>query len=369
MTTLLQEDRLTMEEIFVEGYEKVYKVEDPDTGLHAIICLHNLALGPALGGTRIYPYPTFDAALNDVKRLSRGMTYKSAVSGSAVGGGKSVIIADPATQKTPELLKAFGRAVDRLGGVYICAEDVGCSPVDVGTIATVTKYVSGLMHDKSSGNPSYFTAWGVYRGIQASLKKIYGSDSVKDRVVAIQGLGSVGTILADFLFWNGAKLIVSDIQVEKARKVAKQYGAAFVEPEDILFVECDVLAPCALGGVLSEQTIPLLKTKAVAGAANNQLLVDSDAEALLERGILYAPDFVINAGGLINVTEEITPQGYNPVSARNRVDQLYDQLITIFNLAEEKGISTYQAAADLGDYRLENKIGRRVEEPCFHHSL
>lgn len=369
MTTLLQEDRLTMEEFFVEGYEKVYKVEDPDTGLKAIICLHNLALGPALGGTRIYPYPTFEAALNDVKRLSRGMTYKAAVSGSSVGGGKSVIIADPATQKTPELLKAFGRAVDRLGGVYICAEDVGCSPADVEIIASVTKYVSGLMHDKSSGNPSYFTAWGVYRGIQASLKKIYGSESVKNRVVAIQGLGSVGSILADYLFWNGAKLIVSDVQEEKARKLAKHYGATFVSPEEILFVECDVLSPCALGGIISEQTIPLLKTKAVAGAANNQLLLDSDADALLERGILYAPDFVINAGGLINVTEEITPQGYNPVAARDRVDLLYDQLITIFNLAEEKNISTYQAAADLGDYRLENKMGRRVEAPCFHHSL
>jgi leucine dehydrogenase len=369
MSSLLQEDRLIMEEIPVEGYEKVYKVEEAGSGLKAIICLHNLTLGPALGGTRIYPYSTFEEALNDVKRLSKGMTYKSVLAGACLGGGKSVIIADPASQKSPELLMAFARAVDRLEGVYICAEDVGCTPEDLAIIASTTRYVSGLMHEKSSGNPSYYTAFGVYRGIQACLKKVYGSDSVKGRTIAIQGLGSVGSVLAGLLFWNGANLIVSDVNEEKARKVASQYGATYVNAKEILFAKCDVLAPCALGGILNEESIPLLQTRIVAGAANNQLLLDKDADRLLERDILYAPDFVINAGGLINVTEEISVQGYDPVVSRNKVDALYEQLLAIFNLAEEKEISTHQAATELGDYRLKHKIGLRTEAPCFHHSL
>ena len=366
METLFQEDCLTMEEILVEGYEKVYKIEDPSVGLKAIICLHNLTLGVALGGTRIYPYATFEDALTDVKRLAKGMTYKSSVSGCSLGGGKSVIIAS-AAEKTPELLKSFGRALERLGGMYIAAEDVGCSTDDIAVIASVTKYVVGLMHDKSSGNPSYYTAWGVYRGIQAALKKVYGSDSVKGRTVAIQGIGSVGTILAGLLFWNGAHLIVSDVNEERARKIAKQYGAAYLPPNEILAASCDVLAPCALGGIINQKTIPALRCKIIAGAANNQLLLDTDGEALVKKGILYAPDFVINAGGLINVAEELYPQGYDPVSARDKVDALYDQLLVIFDRARETGRSTHQTAVDLGDHRLEHKIGVRVEAPCFHH--
>ena len=294
------------------------------------------------------------------------MTYKSSVSGCSLGGGKSVIIAS-AAEKTPELLKSFGRALERLGGMYIAAEDVGCSTDDIAVIASVTKYVVGLMHDKSSGNPSYYTAWGVYRGIQAALKKVYGSDSVKGRTVAIQGIGSVGTILAGLLFWNGAHLIVSDVNEERARKIAKQYGAACLPPNEILAASCDVLAPCALGGVINQKTIPALRCKIIAGAANNQLLLDTDGEALVKKGILYAPDFVINAGGLINVAEELYPQGYDPVSARDKVDALYDQLLVIFDRAQETGRSTHQTAVDLGDHRLEHKIGVRVEAPCFHH--
>lgn len=369
MTTFIQEDQLLIEEISLDGYEKVYKIEDQSVGLKAIVCLHDLTLGPALGGTRIYPYSDFESALTDVKRLAKGMTYKSALTESAWGGGKSVIIADPSKDKTDELLMAFGRAVERLGGVYICAEDVGCSPRDVGVIGSVTKYAVGLMHEKSSGNPSHFTAWGVYRGIQAALQALYGSDSVKDKVVAIQGLGSVGSILADLLFWNGAKLIVTDVQMGKAAELAKKYSAKLCAPDEILSVSCDVLAPCALGGILNEKTIPLLNCKIVAGAANNQLLLDSDGDALVARGILYAPDFVINAGGLINVTEELTSGGYDPMNARNKVDSLYNQLLTIFEMAKQTHSSTHRAATALGDYRLEHKIGLRVEEPCFHHSL
>lgn len=368
METLFQEDCLVMEEIHTEGYEKVYKVEDSSVGLKALICLHNLTLGPGLGGTRIYPYPDFETALTDVKRLAKGMTYKSAISGCCLGGAKSVIMASQ-QQKTPELLRSFGRAIERLEGLYIAAEDVGCNMADVGEIAATTKYVVGLSHDKSSGNPSYFTAWGTYRGIQASLQKIFGSDSVKDKVIAIQGMGSVGSILAGLLFWNGAKIIVSDVDTEKAKKIAKQYSATYVDPSEILSSECDVLSPCALGGIINDQTIPTLRCKAIAGAANNQLLVDANGDDLVKRGILYAPDFVINAGGLINVAEEIFPQGYDPVSSRDKVDSLYGMLISIFETAERNGTSTHKAAMALGDHRIENKINVRSDAPCFHHAL
>jgi leucine dehydrogenase len=367
MGTLLQEDSLVMEEISVEGYEKVYRIEDPIVGLKAIICLHDVTLGPCLGGTRIYPYPDFDSALTDVKRLAKGMTYKSVISGCSLGGGKSVIIANPSNEKKPELLKSFGRALERLQGAYVAAEDVGCSTDDIEVMASVTKYVVGLIHDKSSGNPSYYTAWGVYKGIQASLKKVYASSSVKDRTIAIQGVGSVGSILAGILFWEGANLIVSDRDEERAAKIAKQYGAVHVKAEQVLEVECDVFAPCALGGSLNEDTIPKLRCKAVAGAANNQLLLDSDADLLAARGILYAPDFVINAGGLINVTEELYPNGYSPSSSREKVDMLYDLLLTIFDSAEKSGLSTHQTAVDIADYRLKNKIGLRTEPLHFHH--
>ncbi len=364
-----QEECLVIQELPVEGYDKVYKIEDPSVQLEAIICLHDLTLGPALGGTRIYPYPDFESALTDAKRLARGMTYKSAVAGCGLGGGKSVIIADPAKDKTPELLRSFGRAIDLLEGIYIAAEDVGCSTEDVGVMASTTKYVVGLTHDKSSGNPSYFTAWGVYRGIQACLKKLYGSDSVKGRKIAIQGLGSVGSILMDLLFWGGAELVVADVNVEKAKRLAQKYGATLSTPEEILSVPCDILSPCALGGIINPKNISQLQCKAIAGAANNQLLSDSDGDLLMERGILYSPDFVINAGGLINVAEETCLEGYSPVLSLRKVDALYDLLLTIFDSAEEKGISTHQAALDLGDYRLKNKIGKRTEKPYFHHCM
>lgn len=367
MPTFIQEECLVMEEISVEGYEKVYKVEDASVGLKAIICLHDLTLGPSLGGTRIYPYQDFEAALTDAKRLAKGMTYKSAVAGCSTGGAKAVIIADPATDKTPELLRSYGRAIDRLSGTYITAEDSGCGTSDVAVIAEVTKYVVGLEHDNSSGNPSYYTAWGVYRGIQAALQKIYGSSSVKGRTIAIQGLGSVGSILAATLFWHGANLIVTDVNEARARKIAKQYFATYVSPEEIVSVSCDVLSPCALGGIINSKTIPTLRCKAIAGAANNQLWQDVDGDLLVEKGILYAPDFVINAGGLINVAAELCPQGYNPIVSRDRVDALYDQLILIFDSAEKTGLSTHQTAVNIGDERLQKKIGMRTEALCFRN--
>lgn len=366
--TLVLEQALELEEIFVSGYEKVIKVTNKEAGLKAIICIHNTTLGPALGGIRIYPYQTFEAALNDVMRLAKGMTYKSASTECGWGGGKSVIFADPKKNKTKEMLMAFGQAVDRLQGEYICAEDVGCTPDDVHVISQVTPYVVGLPHAKSSGNPSPFTAWGTFRGIQSVLKKTMGSDSLENRTVALQGLGSVGYELAKLLFWAGARLIVADIDSERCASIAKMTGAQIVSVDEILKVECDVLAPCALGGTINEKSIPELKCKAIAGCANNQLLKDSDADELSARGILYAPDFVINAGGLINVTQELAPLGYNPVMARNKTHRLYDQLMVIYDIAEQNRFSTHRAALSLADYRLKYRIGKRIEPACFHHA-
>jgi leucine dehydrogenase len=366
--TLVLEQALELEEIFIPGYEKVIKVTHREVGLKAIICIHNPTMGPALGGCRIYPYATFEIALNDVLRLSKGMTYKSAITESGWGGGKSVIIADPKKNKTKELLYAFGQAVDRLQGQYICAEDVGCTPDDVLEISKATPYVVGLPHVKSSGNPSPFTAWGTYRGIQSVLKKVTGSDSPENRTIAIQGLGSVGYELAKLLFWNGARLIVSDLDSAKCRDIAAITGAKIVPTVDILSEECDVLAPCALGGIINEQTIPHLNCGAIAGCANNQLLKDSDADELSAKGILYAPDFVINAGGLINVTQELGINGYNPVASRDKIHHLYDQLMVIYEIAEQNRFSTQRAALSLADYRLKYRIGKRIEPPYFHHA-
>jgi leucine dehydrogenase len=341
-------------------------VTDDQVGLKAIICIHNTTLGPALGGTRIYPFASFEAALTDAMRLAKGMTYKSALADAGLGGGKSVIIAHP-KQKTKELLISFARAVDRLKGAYTCAEDLGSTAEDVTLISQHTPYVVGLPHEKSSGDPAPFTAWGTFRGIQSAMKKLYGSDSVEGKVVAIQGLGNVGRLLAELLFWHGAKLIVSDIDWEKTLKIAAKYNAKACPAEDIMAVSCDMFAPCALGGILHSQSIPQLRCKAVAGCANNQLLTDQDGWELVRRGILYAPDFVINAGGLINVSGEIDLQGYKADNARAKVDYLYDQLLSIYDIAEKNRCSTHQAAVSLADYRLQYGIGKRMDKAHYHH--
>jgi len=366
MTKALEKS-LVVEEIAVPGYEKVVKITEETSGLKAIIAIHNTKLGPGLGGTRIYPYPTFEAALTDVLRLSKGMTYKSALAGAGLGGAKSVIISS-IKEKTPEKLVAFAEAVNLLKGSYTCAEDVGCSLEDITFISRYTPYVVGVQHDKSSGNPAPFTAWGTFRGVQAVLQKLTGSPSVEGKTVAVQGLGSVGSILVEHLFWHGARLIISDIDREKTLRLAKQFHAEACPADDIMGVECDVLAPCALGGTLNATTIPSLRCRAIAGCANNQLLKEEDGDALKAHGILYAPDFVINAGGLINVNEEIVPNGYNALVARKKIHNLYDELLQIFELAEKNGSSTHAAAVSMGDYRLANGITKRKEAPCYHHA-
>lgn len=356
---------LQFEKIPVKGYEQVIKVTDKKAQLTAIISIHDTRLGPALGGTRIQPYATFEAALEDALRLSRGMTYKSAVAQVGFGGGKSVIIADPKKQKTPELLKAFAEAVESLDGLYICAEDMGCTTEDVKVIRKTTKYVVGLTHAKSSGDPGPYTAWGVFRGIQSAVKKLFDTDSLEGRTVAVQGLGNVGGNLLDYLFWAGARLIIADMDPARAEKYAAKYNAMIVSPAQILEVECDVLAPCAAGGIINERTIPQFRCKAIAGAANNQLLRDTDADTLKARGILYAPDFVINGGGLLNVAAELEEGGYNPTHSRYKVHHIYDTLLAIYEIADKNRESTHSAALSLADYRIKYGIGKRTTPPTF----
>ncbi|NGX39691.1 MAG: Leucine dehydrogenase [Chlamydiae bacterium] len=368
MTTLL-EKTMVIEEIDVPGFYKVLKAEDAKSGLKAIIAIHSMDLGrAAMGGTRIYPYPDFKAALTDVKRLARGMTHKSAASQSGWGGGKSVIIADPKTEKTPALLAAFGEFVNSLKGEYICAEDSGCNPDDLLIVAKHTPYVVGLPHEKSSGNPCPFTAWGVFRGIQAVMHQLFGSDSLEGKRVAIQGLGGVGLRLAELLFWRGAKLIVTDLNQEAVDFVVKNFSAKGVAPDAIYDEPCEVFSPCALGGVINTATIERLRCRAIAGAANNQLLTDADGEELRRLGLLYAPDFVINGGGLVNVTEETKERGYNPVESRNKTDKIYDQLRLIFDIAERNGISTQKAVMQLVEYRLQYGVGKRNDTIFMHHA-
>lgn len=361
-------DSLQFEKIPIEGYEQVVKVTDSKAGLSSIIAIHDTTLGPSLGGVRIQPYRSFNDALEDVLRLAKGMTYKSALAEAGFGGGKSVIIADPKTQKTPELLLAFGAAVDKFGGRYIAAEDAGSTVEDVKMIRRATKYLVGLPHAKSSGDPSLFTAWGVYRGIQSVAKKLFGSDALQGRSIAIQGLGSVGSRLAELLFWAGADMTLSDLDKSKTERLARQYGAKTASTDQILTTECDILAPCALGGILNDQSLPFLRCRGIAGAANNQLLRDSHASALQARGILYAPDFVINAGGVLNVATELDEEGYNPKTSRYKTHRIYDTLLAIYEIAEKNQESTHAAALALANYRIRYGIGKRMVPPMFHHS-
>jgi leucine dehydrogenase len=289
-----------------DQHEALHFVQDPDTGLKAIIAIHSTALGPAAGGCRRWNYASDADALTDALRLSRGMTYKNAVAGLEFGGGKSVILADDAAPKTPELFHAFGRAVESLGGKYITAEDVGCSVEDMRHVNKETNYVSGLAHsgDNAGGDPSPLTAIGVFLGIEAAVKFRLGADSLQGIRVAVQGVGHVGLHLCRLLHEAGAELTVSDVDRDNLKLARDELPVTEVAPTKLLFTDVDVLAPCALGNILTAYTIPKLKAKIVAGAANNQLATEQDGTRLAERDILYAPDYVINAGGIINVARE-----------------------------------------------------------------
>ncbi|MBW3661216.1 MAG: leucine dehydrogenase [Gemmatimonadetes bacterium] len=332
-------------------HEQVVFCHDEKTGLKSIIAIHDTTLGPALGGTRMWPYRTSLEALIDVLRLSEGMTYKAAVAGLDLGGGKAVIIGDAKKDKTPDLLRSHGRFVDTLGGRYITAEDVGIGVEDMEYVYEETRHVTGIRSSpRGSGDPSPVTAYGVYHGIRASCKRKLGSDDLAGVRVAVQGAGHVGYYLCADLASEGAEITITDIDKERVRRVVDDFGATPVEPERIYDVECEVFAPCALGAIINDNTLRRLKCSVVAGGANNQLQEDRHGDALDARGILYAPDYVINAGGLINVYGEIV--GYGIDIAKERAAGIYETLLSIYRIAEEEGIPTYRAADQLAQQRI-----------------
>lgn len=334
-----------------DHHEQVVFAHDAASGLKAIIAIHDTTLGPAMGGCRIWPYADEAAALTDALRLSRGMTYKSALAGLPVGGGKAVVIGDARHIKTPALLTALGRAIDRLGGRYITAEDVGTSPADMAQVAQVTRFVTGISRDGSGGDPSPYTARGVYHGIRAAVRHRLGSDSLAGIHVAVQGLGHVGSALCQMLASAGAQLSITDIDADRCYRLAHRLGATPVAPDAILDTEADVFAPCALGAVITADTLPRLRVAIVAGAANNQLATDDLADALQARNILYAPDYAINAGGIIQVCHAYFGND-TPVDAR--VAGIYDTLLDLFARADHHRINTLAAADGRARERLTN---------------
>ncbi|MDZ7628247.1 MAG: Glu/Leu/Phe/Val dehydrogenase dimerization domain-containing protein [Parvularculaceae bacterium] len=313
----------------VEGWLKVVHFEEPESGLNALIAVHDATLGPACGGCRIRPYETFDAALGDVARLSRGMTYKNALGAIPFGGGKAVIIADPKTQKTEALLTAFGRAVESLGGLYYTAEDSGVTEHDLDIVRRETNFVAGVAKAGEGGNPSPFTASGVYRGIEAAARFKLGRETLDGLRVAILGVGAVGMALGERLHEAGARLVVADVNEAAVAKAVRRFGAVGVSPQDCIAADVDVFAPCALGGAINEETITRLIAPIVAGAANNQLATPEMDAALHAKGVLYAPDYVINAAGVISVGLEILGQ-WNGRDLNARIDRIGATLIEIF---------------------------------------
>ncbi len=354
-----------IKEVRVEGFKKVIEATDPESNLHCIIAIHSTSLGPSLGGTRIYPYSSTQDALSDVLMLAKAMTYKSAVAELGIGGGKSVIIADPYKQKNEKLLLSFGEVVDSLKGDYIAAEDFGSEPKDMAIIRKKTPYVAALPTQSSSGDPSRFTAWGVFRGIQAIATKLWGNPSLTKKKILVQGLGHVGGKLADLLFWEGAELILCEANPIRLHEFASQLGAKAINLDEYATIDCDIFAPCALGGIITEKAVPLLRCKAIAGGANNQLESVKVEEMLMERDILYAPDYVINAGGLINATAEFNNGGYNAVASRDKVDSIYEILLKLFDQAEKEQKPTGRVANEIAEYNLKHLVGQRKKPIQF----
>lgn len=334
-------------------YEQLVMCHDPVSGLKAIICIHDTTLGPALGGTRMWNYANEDDAILDALRLSRGMTYKNAAAGLNLGGAKAVIIGDSKKDKSETLFRAFGRFVESLGGRYITAEDVGTSVEDMDYIKTETSHVAGLASVAgSSGDPSPITAYGTWKGIKACAKATWGTDSLAGKTITVQGLGHVGYALCKLLHDEGAKLIVTDISSENVKRVIEEFGAVAVSPNEIFDVECDIFSPCALGAIINDDTIGRLKCCVIAGAANNQLKEERHGDILQEKGILYAPDFIINAGGVMNVADEMHEGGYNRERALRKVDTVFDNIEKVIAISKRDGIATYKAADILAEERI-----------------
>ena len=342
-----------------DDHEQIVFCNDKDTGLKAIIGIHNSVMGPALGGTRMFNYANEWEALNDVLRLSRGMTFKAAITGLDIGGGKAVIIGDAKTQKTPELMRKFGEFVHSLSGRYITAEDVGMETSDMDIVRDVTPYVTGISEARGgSGNPSPVTAYGVYMGMKAAAKQQFGSDVLSGKKVLVQGIGHVGETLVEYLTKEGAIVTIADINEEKLNEVSAKYHAEIYKGEDLYTADVDIYAPCAMGATLNDNTVHKIKAKVIAGAANNQLADENVHGAILqERGILYAPDFLINAGGIINVYAEIAH--YDKAEIMRKTENIYNTTLEIFDFAIANKTTPHKAALTIAQNRIDQ---RKIEK-------
>ncbi|MEK6451857.1 MULTISPECIES: Glu/Leu/Phe/Val dehydrogenase dimerization domain-containing protein [Myroides] len=338
-----------------DNHEQIVFCHDKDSGLKAIIGIHNTTLGPALGGTRMWNYTSEWEALNDVLRLSRGMTYKSAISGLDLGGGKAVIIGDSKKDKSPELIKAFANYVNSLGGRYITAEDVGTTTDDMDLIHSITPHVTGISQSLGgSGNPSPVTAYGVFMGLKAAAQFQFGTDNLNGKKVLVQGIGNVGETLVKHLVEHGALVQITDINQERVTQIAEKYNVQQFTGDDIYSADVDIYSPCALGATINDDTIEKIKAKVIAGAANNQLAVEAiHGKRLQERGIVYAPDFLINAGGIINVFGEIVKYDLN--EALRRTENIYNTTLEVLNYAKQHGLTSQQAAMKKAEERLNAK--------------
>jgi leucine dehydrogenase len=357
METIVKENVNTpsvFEQIEKLGHEQVVFCQDQNTGLKAIIAVHNTVLGPAAGGTRMWMYQNEADALRDVLRLSRGMTFKNAINGLNLGGGKAVIIGDARKEKSEAKFRAFGKFVESLGGKYITAEDVGIGTADMEYVAMETKYVAGKPEFMGgSGDPSPVTAYGVYMGIKASAKRVYGSDSLNGKKVALQGVGHVGQYLLEHLLKENCTVYISDFYDDRAKEVSTKFGVEVVDKEKIYDLDVDIYAPCALGATINEDTLSRLKCDIIAGAANNQLADEKiHGDWCRDKGILYAPDFLINGGGIINVYYEVIGN-YNQERAYKHAEKIYDTLLNIFETAQRENINTHEAALKLALQRIE----------------
>jgi leucine dehydrogenase len=336
------------------GHEELAVWTDADVGLKAFIAIHDTTLGPSLGGTRIWPHSTDEAAIMDVLRLSKAMSYKSAAAGLPLGGGKGLIVADSHTDKTEAMFRSYGRFVESLGGRYITTEDVGANAQDMEWISYETKYVVGLSEaNGGSGNPAVVTGFGVYQGMRACAQEVWGDPSLEGKTVAMQGYGNVATSLADYLLKTGAKLVVTDINEDARNRAAALDGVTVVEPDAIFDAECDIFAPCALGGAMNEQSIPRLKCAIVCGPANNQLAERQDDNHLQQRGILYAPDYIVNSGGVTNVYYELGRE-YSRDAAMAKTSEIFDAVTQVIDESKSQGITTADAADRIAEKRLES---------------
>lgn len=334
-------------------YEQLIFCQDRESGLKAVIAIHDTTLGPALGGTRMWTYASEEEAVIDALRLAKGMTYKNAAAGLNLGGGKTVIIGDPRKDKNEAMFRAFGRFIQGLNGRYITAEDVGTTVEDMDLIHEETRYVTGISPAfGSSGNPSPVTAYGCYMGMKAAAKEAFGDDSLKGKTIAVQGVGNVAYHMCQYLHEEGAKLVVTDINQENMERAVRDFEAETVDPEQIYDVDCDIFSPCALGAIINDDTINRLQCKVIAGSANNQLKDAEHGDILHEKGVVYAPDYVINAGGVINVADELL--GYNRDRAYKKVEGIYQTILRIFEISKRDGIPSYKAADRMAEERIQS---------------